>query len=84
MAMFLAINTSSIVLVPFTMLSYRVLKGSSNPAEPIAGIVLATLASTLAAIIITRRLSRWRRYRVAPSDTQMDASDAASLGGGNS
>ena len=83
MAMFLAINTSSIVLVPFTMLSYRVLKGSTNPAEPIAGIVLATLASTLAAIFITRRLSRWKRYRVAPAAAPMDASDAAAAGGGN-
>ena len=41
MAMFLAINTSSIVLIPFTIIGYRALSGSKNPAEPIAGTLLA-------------------------------------------
>jgi spore maturation protein SpmA len=68
MAMFLAINTSSIVLVPFTIVGYRVLKGSENPAAPIVGTLLATFASTLFAIFITRRMSRWKRYAVEPAE----------------
>lgn len=64
MAMFLAINTSSITLIPVTVIGYRVLTGSKNPAEPIAGALLATLFSTIIAILVTRWLSRWRRFRI--------------------
>lgn len=64
MAMFLAINTSSITLIPMTVIGYRVLTGSKNPAEPIAGALLATLFSTIIAILITRWLSRWRRFQI--------------------
>lgn len=83
MAMFLAINTSSIVIIPFTIISYRVVKGSENPAEPVTGILLATLASTLAAIVITRSLSRWKRFRVEQPPEEQGASDPAVAGGGN-
>lgn len=65
MAMFLAINTSSITLIPVTVIGYRVLKGSTNPAEPIAGALLATLFSTIIAILVTRWLSRWRRFQIS-------------------
>jgi spore maturation protein A len=64
MAMFLAVNTSSITLIPFTIIGYRALKGSENPASPIAGTLLATLASTIAAVLITRWMSRWPRFQV--------------------
>ena len=64
MAMFLAINTSSITLIPMTVIGYRVLTGSKNPAEPIAGTLLATLFSTIVAIFVTRWLSRRRRFRI--------------------
>ena len=65
MAMFLAINTSSITLIPVTVIGYRVLTGSTNPAEPIAGALLATLFSTIVAIIVTKWLSRRRRFQVS-------------------
>jgi spore maturation protein A len=84
MAMFLAINTSSITLVPFTLLSYRVLKGSLNPAEPVAGTILATLVSTVFAIVITRWLSRWKRYQVEPPPTTVEAVSVPAAHGGNS
>lgn len=76
MAMFLAINTSSITLVPITIMGYRSLSGSQNPAEPVAGTLLATLVSTVFAILITRWLSGWRMFQVAA--VQNDELDAAS------
>ncbi len=42
MVMFLAINTSSITLVPFTIIGYRAASGSTDPAGPMVGILLAT------------------------------------------
>jgi spore maturation protein SpmA len=68
MAMFLAINTSSVVLVPFTIIGYRVLSGSQNPAEPVAGTVIATIISTVIAIFLTRWLQGWPRFRVGAED----------------
>jgi spore maturation protein SpmA len=59
MAMFLAINTSNITLVPFAIIGYRALSGSDIPADPIAGTLLVTSFSTLVAIVAARWLSRW-------------------------
>ena len=35
MAMFMAINTSNVTLIPFTIIGYRQLQSSENPAEPV-------------------------------------------------
>jgi spore maturation protein A len=72
MAMFLAINTSSITLIPFTIMGYRALSGSQDPAAPIFGTILATGVSTLFAIFVTRWMSSWQRFRVVP-ETSGDA-----------
>jgi spore maturation protein A len=83
MAMFLAINTSSVTLIPFTIIGYRALSGSQNPAEPIAGTLVATLLSTAVAVVITRWLSRWPRFQVVATGPQgADADDEQPLGGG--
>jgi spore maturation protein A len=82
MAMFLAINTSSITLVPFTIIGYRVLKGSTNPAAPIAGTILATIVSTVFAIFVTRWMSRWKHYAVELPPEGAHAGAAVSVGGG--
>jgi spore maturation protein A len=65
MAMFMAVNTSSITLIPFTIIGYRALNGSENPAEPIAGTLLATLVSSFIAVFITRWLAKLPRFQVA-------------------
>jgi spore maturation protein SpmA len=67
MAMFLAINTSSVTIIPMTVIGFRVLTGSKNPAEPIAGTLVATLLSTIVAILVTRWLSGWPRFRMPPA-----------------
>lgn len=51
MCTFLAINTSSVTLVPTTILALRASYGSENPTEVIGAIIFATICSTIAAII---------------------------------
>jgi spore maturation protein A len=74
MAMFLAVNTSSITLIPFTIIGYRALSGSENPAEPIAGTLIATLISSFIAVFITRWLSRLPRFQVAEAEASVGTS----------
>jgi spore maturation protein A len=64
MVLFLAINNSSVTIIPFTLIGYRALKGSASPAEPLAGIILVTTFSTLFAVFLTRWLARRRGYRI--------------------
>lgn len=69
MATFLAINTSSVTLVPFAVIGLRVAAGSENPAGPIFGMFLATLASTIVAVFAIRFLQRLPRYAIKPTAT---------------
>lgn len=56
MAMFLAINTSSVTIVPFTIIALRAAEGSADPAAPMFGILLATCCSTAAGVAAARFL----------------------------
>jgi len=71
MAMFMAINTSSVTLVPFTIIGYRALSGSENPAEPTLGIILVTSISTIVAVIVTRLLARSSRFAIATTGPEI-------------
>ncbi|NLX70440.1 MAG: nucleoside recognition protein [Clostridiales bacterium] len=59
MCMFLAINTSSVQLIPSTVVALRSAAGSSNPTEIIGTAFIATICSTTAAIISARILQRY-------------------------
>ncbi len=61
MATFLAINTSSVTLIPFTVIGLRVAADSSNAARPLAGIICTTAVSTMVAIAAVKLLERPRR-----------------------
>ena len=76
MAMFLAINTSSVVLIPITIIGYRAAQGSNSPAEPVFGMLAATFLSTMVAIFVTRWLSRWPRFQVEAPQTVVGADKA--------
>lgn len=52
MIMFLAINASGLTLIPITIIMYRMQLGSTSPADIFVPILLATGASTLAAILM--------------------------------
>jgi spore maturation protein A len=58
----LAINTASITLIPTTVISIRMNYGSANPTEIVGTTIVATMCSTIAAIIIDR-LFYYRRVR---------------------
>ncbi|WP_442601147.1 nucleoside recognition domain-containing protein [Paenibacillus sp. KN14-4R] len=59
MCTLLALNTSSVTLIPTTLIAIRMNYNSLNPAEIVGTTLLATLVSTAAAIIV----DRWYRHR---------------------
>lgn len=49
--MFLALNTSSITIVPLSVIAQRALLGAANPTDVFVPIIIATFFSSLAAIL---------------------------------
>lgn len=64
MCMFLAINTSSVQLIPATAIAYLAANGNLNPSNIIVSSLLATMVSTLVAIIAVNQLGKLPRYRM--------------------
>ncbi|WP_027340264.1 nucleoside recognition domain-containing protein [Halonatronum saccharophilum] len=60
MCTFLVINTSSVTLIPTTVLALRVGAGSSSPTQIIGTTIFATAASTLAGISANKLLAKLR------------------------
>jgi spore maturation protein A len=54
MCTFLLVNTSSITLVPMTVVALRAASGSLNPAEIIGTTIIATCCSTVVAVVLDR------------------------------
>ncbi|MBT9173402.1 MAG: Spore maturation protein A [Syntrophomonadaceae bacterium] len=54
MCTFLLVNTSSVTLVPMTVVALRAASGSLNPAEIIGTTIIATCCSTIVAIVLDR------------------------------
>lgn len=54
MITFLVINTSSVTIIPTTVISLRILNGSSNPTEIITATIITTFLSTFIALILDR------------------------------
>ncbi|MGB6065028.1 MAG: nucleoside recognition domain-containing protein [Desulfomonilaceae bacterium] len=63
MCMFLAINTSSVQLVPAAAIALLAAGGSSDPTVIVFPALIATCASTFAGILAARWLARLRRFR---------------------
>jgi spore maturation protein A len=81
MVMFLAINNSSVTIIPFTLIGYRVASGSLNPAQPLAGILIVTTFSTVFAVFMTKWLSRRRGYQIEPAMAPERAAATPSIKG---
>ncbi|WP_338551770.1 nucleoside recognition domain-containing protein [Paenibacillus sp. KS-LC4] len=62
MCTLLALNTSSITLIPTTLIAIRMNYGSANPAEIVGTTLAATCIATTAAIVA----DRWCRSRQKP------------------
>ncbi len=73
MVLFLAINNSSVTIIPFTLIGYRALSGSASPAEPLAAILIVTVFTTLFAVMITKWLSQRRGYQILPPTTMVQS-----------
>ncbi len=58
MVLFLAINTSSVTLLPTKIIALRASAGSMDPAGIIATTLVATLCSTIVAIVAAKLLQR--------------------------
>jgi len=73
MATFMALNTSSVTLIPATIIGIRAAANASNPAEIIGPVILATGVSTIVAIIMIKFLQKLPKYRVeVPEATLTD------------
>ncbi len=70
MATFLAINTSSVTLIPATVIAIRVSAGSTSPTEVIGPIILATTVSTTVAIIAAKLLQK-----ISPQHPEVNSLD---------
>lgn len=59
MCTFLALNTSSLTIVPTTVIGLRAAAGSLNPTEIVGTTIIATACSTLAALFFDRLLRKY-------------------------
>lgn len=74
MVLFLAINTSSITLLPTSVIALRAAAGSQDPAAIVGTTLFATICSTAVAIVAAIWLAP--RFPVPPKTVaQMDADD---------
>jgi|FLOH01.1.fsa_nt_gi spore maturation protein A len=64
MVTFMAINTSSVTLIPATVIGIRAAAGATNPADIIGPVILATGVSTTVAIIATKLMQKLPRYQI--------------------
>jgi spore maturation protein SpmA len=69
MCTFLAINTSSIQLVPASTVAFMAAAGARDPAAIIGTAFLATLCSTIAGISAVKFLEKLPGYRLPPLPT---------------
>ena len=67
MCTFLAMNTSSIQLIPVTAIAFLAANGSSYPGSIIFTSFIASLCSLSVAIISVKKLSKLPAYRFAVS-----------------
>lgn len=73
MALFLAINTSSLTLLPTGVIALRASVGSANPAGILPTTLFATIGSTITAVIAAKFYQRFSRMpkdsvQVVPAD----------------
>ncbi len=64
MVTFLAINTSSVTLIPASTIGILVAAGATNPTEIIGPTLVATTVSTIVAIIAARMFQKLPKYKM--------------------
>jgi len=66
MCTFLAINTSSIQLIPTTAIAILAIQHSQDPTAIVGTALLATTCSTIAGITAVKWLQTWPMFRIRP------------------
>jgi len=74
MALFLAINTSSVTLLPTGVIALRAAAGSTDPAGILPTTLFATICSTIIAIVMAKSCQRWFPMPVIGSDAPQETS----------
>lgn len=69
MCTFLAINTSSVQLIPATAIAYLAANGSTNPTSVVFSSLVATIISTIVAIISVKHLAKLPIFSVEKADS---------------
>lgn len=69
MCVFLAINTSSVQLIPATAIAFLAANGSTNPSSVIFSSLIATSVSTAVAIISVKYLAKLPRFQIDRVDS---------------
>ena len=65
MITFLVINTSSVTIIPTTVISLRIVSGSNNPTEIMTACIITTFLSSFIGLLIDRLFYFiWRRHYV--------------------
>lgn len=68
MCTFLAINTSSVQLIPATAIAFLAANGSLHPSSVIITSMIASCVSTIVAIISVKQLAKLPKYRLTTVD----------------
>lgn len=82
MALFLAINTSSVTILPLGIIGVRAAAGAADPASIIIPTLIATVCSTTVAIAAARILARRSEPEGYAVDLVVDPGDASASPGG--
>ncbi|MEY4087920.1 MAG: hypothetical protein RJB55_191 [Verrucomicrobiota bacterium] len=82
MCTFLAINTSSIQLIPATTIAILAAQKSQDPTAIVGTALIATFFSTLAGISAVKWMQNWRMFRVEPAGPGETTAVAATAAGG--
>lgn len=69
MATFLTINTTSVTLIPATVIAMRASAGSENPTGIIGATLIATICSTVVGITAAKLLEKRKSYKQASEET---------------
>lgn len=64
MVTFLAINTSSVTLIPASTIAILSAAGAINPTEIIGPTIMATTISTVVAVVVSKVLQNLPRYQI--------------------
>jgi spore maturation protein SpmA len=78
MALFLAINTSSVTLLPTGVIALRASAGSADPAGILSTTLFATTCSTVTAVLVAKAFKRL--FRGAPSQVSSKENDGDEKG----